>query len=220
MKNKTKQAKATIQSTEAHTEFTKQQRTPFRLKIDKKKFNLVMIKNRFHIQSIFELFTLFMYFKLQALFTDGRNTHVMILTGACSRSTLWVVEFNHHLAYENPMKTSTKRISVGKIGPTTTPVKSQSEDLTFHQVICAHVVLGKQLCFRFCVLSRRFPKNCHLGKPFTTAHDGIWIARGNSIIVARSVSVRGTAQPSSAKWFLQFPPGYNLTATVMEVLVD
>ena len=48
----------------------------------------------------------------------------------------------------------------------------------------------------------------------------IWIARGNSIIGRRSASPRGTAKSSTAKWFLQLPPEYNLTATVIKNAKD
>ena len=104
----------------------------------------------------------------KALLTDGRNTSVRILTGVCrSRrdpfcewpilTTIWVMK--------TLMKTSRKRISVGKSGPTTAPVRSQSKNLTTRQIICAEMVAQTQLCSSFCcVLSRRFPKNCRLEK--------------------------------------------------------
>ena len=75
---------------------------------------------------------------------------------------LWVAAFDRNFWV---MKTSTKRMSVGKSGPTTAPVGSQSKHLTTRQLICAQMVAQKQLCSPFCcVLSRRFPKKCRLGK--------------------------------------------------------
>ena len=128
-------------------------------------------------------------------------------------TTIWLMK--------TKMKTLMKRISVDKSGPTTAPVGSQSKNLTTCQLICAQVVLQKQLCSLLCgVLSRGFPTICRLREPFSAARDSIWIARGNSTIVGRSVSTRGTVQPSTAKWILQLPPEYNLTLTVMEISVN
>ena len=56
-------------------------------------------------------------------------------------------------------------MSVGKSGPTTASIGSQSKHLTTRHVICAQMVAQKQLCSPFCcVLSRQFPKKCLLGK--------------------------------------------------------
>ena len=130
---------------------------------------------RFHVQSIFELFknikchtlklTLFVHFKLQS-HVDWRAKHVCDdFDRRVQLQTwhfLWVADFDRNFC---DMKTSTKRMSVGKIGPTTAPVGSQSKHLTTRQLICAQMVVQKQLCSPFCcVLSRRFPKNCRLGK--------------------------------------------------------
>ena len=72
---------------------------------------------------------------------------------------------------------------MGKSGSTTAPIGSQIKNLAIRQPICVQVVLQKQLCSPFCyVLSRLFPKNCRLGKPFSAMRDVIWITRGNSII--------------------------------------
>ena len=52
-----------------------------------------------------------------------------------------------------------------KSGLTTAPIGSQSKNLTTRQLICGPMVSQKQLCSPFrCVLSRRCPKNCRLGK--------------------------------------------------------
>ena len=75
---------------------------------------------------------------------------------------LWVADFDRNFWV---MKTSTKRMSVGKSGPTMAPVGSQSNHITTWQLIRAQMVAQKQLCSPFCcVLSRRFRKNCCLGK--------------------------------------------------------
>ena len=121
-----------------------------------------------------------------------------------------------------PQYLSWMKTSMGKSGPTTAPVESQSKHLTTRQLICAQMVAQKQLCSPFCcVLSRRFPKNCRLGK----AHQRCAWRHLNCtwkfhIIVGRSVSARGTAKSSTTKWFLQLPPEYNLTATIIENSVD
>ena len=92
------------------------------------------------------------------MFTDGRNMSMMISIGACSRSVLWVVDFDCHLGDENANENIDKRICVGKSGPNMAPVGSPSKNPTIRQVICAQVVLPKQLCSPFCcVLSHQFP---------------------------------------------------------------
>ena len=120
-----------------------------------------------------------------------------------------VDDFDRHLSDENPNEKSTKRIYVGKSGPTTAPVGS----LTTCQLICALVVLQKQLCYLFCVC--RLAKNYRFEKPFIDARDVIMIGRGNFIITWRSVSARRAAHPSTANWFHRLPPGYNLILTVI-----
>ena len=110
-----------------------------------------------------------------------------------------VVDFDHHLDDENPVENIDETYLCGQRGPTTAPIGIQSKNLTTHQLICAQVVLQKQLCSPVCsVLSRQFPENCRLGKPFSAVRDVIWIARGNSIIVGRSITRRGTAQPNTS----------------------
>ena len=67
-----------------------------------------------------------------------------------------------------------------------------------------------------CMLSRLFPQNCRLEKLYFALRDVICIARGDSMIVGRSVPasyIREQRQSIAAKWFLQLPPEYTLTAT-------
>ena len=203
-----KQTKTTVQLTAAYIGFPKQQNSACWLKIDQN------ILTRFHVQSTFELYrnikchtlklTLFVHCKLQSII-DWREKHVCDdfdrRVQLQTRHFLWVADFDRHFWV---MKTSTKRMSMGKSGPTTAPVKSLSKNLTTRQLICAQMVAQKQLCIRFVVC-------CHAGlqiiaaweKPFSIARDVIWIAHGNSIIVGRSVSDRGTVKWSTAKWVLQ-----------------
>ena len=132
---------------------------------------------------------------------------------------LWVADFDRNFWV---MKTSMKRMSVGKSGPTTAPVASQSKHLTTRLLICAQMVAQKQLCSPFCyVLSRRFPKNCSLGKALQRcAWHHLNCTWKFHIIIGRSVSTRGRAKSSMTKWFLQLPPEYNLTATIIKNSVD
>ena len=140
----------------------------------------------------------------KAVLTNGRNTSVTILiwqARAAPDVTLFVNGRFWPQFLSN--ETSTKRMSVGKSGPTTAPVVAQ-----------------KQLCSPFCcVLSRRFPKNCRLGKalPAWRHLNCTWKFH---IIVGRNASTRGTAKLSTTRWFLQLPQEYDLTATIIENLVD
>ena len=110
---------------------------------------------RFHVQSTFELFrnikchtlklTSFVHFKLQS-HVDWRAKHICDdFDRRVQLQTwhfLWVADFDRNF-WE--MKTSTKRMSVGKSDPTTAPVGSQSNHLTTRQLICAQMVVQKQL---------------------------------------------------------------------------
>ena len=59
------------------------------------------------------------------------------------------------------MKTSTKRISMGKSGSTTAHVGGQRQNLTT-QFICAQMLAQKQLYSPCCcVLSRQFPEGVY-----------------------------------------------------------
>ena len=101
-------------------------------------------------------------------------------TCACSRSVLLVVEFDRHLGDENSNGNIEEAYLCWQNWPTTAAVGSPSKNLTIRQLMCAQVVLQKQLCSPFCcVLSRRFPKIWRFGKVFSAARDVIWIARGN-----------------------------------------
>ena len=55
-------------------------------------------------------------------------------------------------------------MSVGKSGPTTAPVGSQSKHLTTRQLICAQMVVQKQLCSPFCCVVAPVSKELPLGK--------------------------------------------------------
>ena len=74
----------------------------------------------------------------------------------------------------------------------------------------------KQVNSPFWCVSRLFRKNRRLGKPFSPVRYVIWIARGNSIIVGRRVSAKGTFTKNTAKWFFGLPPEYSFTVTDVE----
>ena len=99
--------------------------------------------------------TLFVHFKLQSR-VDWRAKHVCDdFDRRVQLQTwhfLWVADFDCNFWV---MKTSTKRMSEGKSGPTTAPVVSQSKHLTTRQLICAQMVAQKQLCspFLLCVVA-------------------------------------------------------------------
>ena len=91
--------------------------------------------------------TLFVHFKLQNI-VDWRAKHISVdfdrRVPLQTWHFLWVADFNHHLwVMKTQMKTSTKRISMGKRGPTTAPVGSQSKNLTTRQLICTQLVAQK-----------------------------------------------------------------------------
>ena len=72
----------------------------------------------------------------------------------------------------------------------------------------------------WCMSSHLFSMTCCLGKPNNAAHDVIWTARGNSLIIGGNASARTTAKPSTIKWFHLVPPEYYLTATERENSAD
>ena len=67
-----------------------------------------------------------------------------------------------------------------------------------------------------CMSLHLFSISCCLGNPNSTAHDVIWIAHRNSIIIEGNACARATAKPSTVKWSHLVPLEYYLTATEME----
>ena len=145
-----------------------QQNSACSLKIDQN------ILTRFNIQSTFELFsniechilklTFFMHFKLQRI-VDWRDQHVCDdfdrRVPLQTRPFLWVADFDRPLNDENTNE-SIDETYVGKSGPTTAPVGSQSKNLATRQLICAQMVAQEQLCSPSCCSGSLEPEySCH-----------------------------------------------------------
>ena len=140
--------------------------------------------------------------------TNGRNTSVTILiwqARAAPDVTLFVSGrfWPQFLSNENIDETYV----CGQKWPNH---GTRGESELTRQLICAQMVAQKQLCSPFCcVLSRRFPKNCRLGKALQRcAWRYLNCTWKFHLIVGWIVSARGTAKPSTTKWFLQLPPEY------------
>ena len=120
------------------------------------------------------------------------------------------------------IKTSTKRVSVGKKWPNHgTHVEWEYKSSISWTYLCSGD-FKRQAFSPFCTWVRIcFQRLAAWVSPmFSAVRDVIWTARGNSIIIGGNASARATAKQSTIKWFHLIPPEYYLTATEMENSAD
>ena len=131
------------------------------------------------------------------------------------QSVLSVVDFDRHLGDENPNENIDETYLCGQQWPNHGIRRESEYEFHLSTYVCSGDVKKQRFSPHCRVLSCLFPKNCHLRKPFSAACDVNWIARGHSIFVGRSVSIRGTAPTMHGNLFFQLPPDFNLEGTSM-----
>ena len=112
-----------------------------------------------------------------------------------------MVNFDRHLIMKIQVITSMKRVSVSKHDQTAAPALIQSMNLTSVWLICAHVMLKRQLSSPFCrVCSLRVSNGCLLGKPDSALCEFIWIARVVRLIATRVLF--GLRRKRKIRWIM------------------
>ena len=130
----------------------------------------------------------------EAWFSDRRNTSTKDFDRRVILSVLWLVDFNRHLGHED----HNNNIHEG--------TRMESEHKSSISWTYMYYVDVKKAPFSPS-FSRVFAY-VSIGKSHSAECDVIWIVRGNSIIVEWSRFACGSSQPSTASWFLRFPPEY------------
>ena len=130
-----------------------------------------------------------------ALFVGRGNTSLMILTGAPVHFMTFVTgRFLLGSGWWKSQSTHQRNVSLQ-----TCPNHGTCRELGYKPFVSlTHLYSGdvkKQVFSAFwCVLSHLNRKSCCLGNPFSATRDAMWFVNGNSIILGRSVSARGTAK--------------------------
>ena len=163
-----------------------------------------------------------LYHVLKLRFADVHRVPWCILRGTYQRASflasgrLW----RGHLIMKTQVKTSTKCVSVGQKWPNHgTRVELEYKSSISWTYLCSGD-FKRQAFSPFCARVRIcFQRLAARVSPmFSSAHDVIWTARGNSI--GGNASTRATAKPSTIEWFHLVKPEFYLTATEMENSVD
>ena len=143
-----------------------------------------------------------LYHVFKAWFADMYTCPMMYFDRHVSAYVLFGRFWRGHLIMKTQVKTSTKLVSVGQKWPNhCTHVEWEYKSSISWTYLCSCDFKRQAFSPCWCMGSHLFSTICCLGKPNSSAHDVIWIAHGNSIIIGGNASSRATAKPSTVIWF-------------------